>query len=491
MRNLGRSLCAVLLVAGLAAPLMPAQAQAPSRARLQLRAARTDVVLTRPEGRKVFLDLGVYIAALDAPFEIRVRRASYTSPIEASEVTQGPAGEELVALPAAAIDGWAGLKDFLEINVANAEGATVRDVALDFCPNSFEHQRVNDSGPMRPTYPFTCYGNPFALGMVWGIDEGWSVDANTFDFREMSMRIPDGRYRVTVSIAPEFQDLFSVDPGAGSVSLNVRVKSVADHCVDCPKPPLHQPSQRPNRVAIPTVEDPDPALLPDLVALPAWGMFVHNGRTRSRLSFGATVWTAGADSLVVEGYRRPNEETMDAFQYFHSDGQPVGRASVGSFGFDPLPGHQHWHFLQFARYRLLSADQTEVLRSKKEAFCLAPTDAIDLLLPGADFQPGMFGEGTSCGGPDALWIREILPLGWGDTYFQSVPGQSFNITKLPNGTYYVAVTANPDNLLYEQTAANNTEVRQIILKGRPGHRKVVVPPWNGIDTEDGIGSPER
>ena len=60
-----------LLGLGLLAPLLPAAAQTPTRARLQLRAARTDVVLTRPEGRKVFLDLGVYIAALDAPFEIR------------------------------------------------------------------------------------------------------------------------------------------------------------------------------------------------------------------------------------------------------------------------------------------------------------------------------------------------------------------------------------------------------------------------------------
>jgi hypothetical protein len=198
-------------VAGLVAPLVPAQAQAPTtRARLQLRAARSDVTLSRPEGRKVFLDLGVYIAALDAPFEIRAGRTSYTTPLEAFEVAQGPNGEELIPLPASALNGWVGLNDFLLINVADGEGTTVKDIALDFCPNSFEHQRVNDSGPARPTYPFYCSGNPFALGMVWGIDEGWSVDANTYDFRKMSLRIPDGRYRVTVSIAPEYQDIFRI-----------------------------------------------------------------------------------------------------------------------------------------------------------------------------------------------------------------------------------------------------------------------------------------
>lgn len=433
----------------------------------------------------MFLDLGVYIAALDAPFEIRARRTSYRSPIEAFEVTHGPAGEELVALPASAIDGWAGLKDFLSISVVDADGETAHDASLDFCPNGYEHQRVNDSGPETPTYPFSCYGNPFALGMVWGIDEGWSVDSNTYDFRAMSIRVPTGRYQVTVSIAPEYQEIFSVDPASASAVLNVRVRKSAGDCYDCPIPEPHRraDSRRVPGAAVPTMEDPDPALLPDLIALPAWGMFVQNGRTKSRLSFGATVWTAGAASLVVEGYRRQNEDTMDAFQYFHADGEPIGRAPVGSFGFDPQPGHQHWHFLQFARYSLLGSDQAEVLRSRKEAFCLAPTDAVDLLLPGVDFRPGQFGEGTSCGGPDALWIREILPLGWGDTYFQSVRGQSFNITDLPNGTYFVAVTANPDGLLYEQSATNNTEVREVILKGRDGHRRVEVPPWNGIETE--------
>ena len=34
-------------------------------------------------------------------------------------------------------------------------------------------------------------------------------------------------------------------------------------------------------------------------------------------------------------------------------------------------------------------------------------------------------------------------MGWGDTYYQYLPGQSFNITGVPNGTYYVRIVANP------------------------------------------------
>lgn len=486
MKKVFRSTWFVALIGlGLVAPLLPAGAQTPARARLQLRAARTDITLPRPEGRRVFLDLGVYIVALDAPFEIRVRRADYTSPIEAIELLQGPAGDELVPIPASALEGWGGLKDFFEVRIADPEGVAVRTLMMDFCPNTFDHQRVDDSGPRTSVYPYTCFGNPFALGMVWGLDQGWAARATTYDYRQMRVQIPNGRYRVTVSVAPRYQDMFSVDPTDASVELNVQVKTSRRGCKDCPipHPPLHKENLRPNTVAVPTVDDPDPALLPDLVALPAWAMYVQNGRKKSRLTFGATVWTGGASSLVVEGFRRPNEDTMDAYQYFYRDGEPVGRAAVGAFAFDPLRGHQHWHFLQFARYTLLGEDQAEVVRSKKEAFCLAPTDSVDLLLPGAAWQPELMGEGTSCGSADALWIREVLPLGWGDTYFQSVPGQSFDITDLPNGTYYVAVTANPDAALYEQSTTNNTELRQVILKGRPGHRRVEVPPWNGIDTE--------
>jgi len=166
---------------------------------------------------------------------------------------------------------------------------------------------------------------------------------------------------------------------------------------------------------------------------------------------------------------------------------------------DARKGHQHWHFMQFARYSLLDATQTMTIVSRKESFCLAPTDPIDLLAPGAEMNPGEIGlGGSNCGsGPGALWAREVLPAGWGDTYYQGLPGQSFNITDLPNGTYYIAVQTNPLGLLHERRTDNDLELREIRLGGTPGNRTVTVPPWHGIDTEGtgggavptGIGRP--
>ena len=42
---------------------------------------------------------------------------------------------------------------------------------------------------------------------------------------------------------------------------------------------------------------------------------------------------------------------------------------------------------------------------------------------------------------------------------------------------------NPTGSIHESTADNNVEDRLIKIKGKPGHRRVVVPPWHGIDTE--------
>lgn len=101
---------------------------------------------------------------------------------------------------------------------------------------------------------------------------------------------------------------------------------------------------------------------------------------------------------------------MDAYQYFAEDGVIVGQAPVGSFHFDHRDQHQHWHFTQFARYRLLDAANAAI-RSRKQAFCLAPTDPIDLTVAGAVWRSEHMGF-SQCGSATSTWIREILPTGW-------------------------------------------------------------------------------
>lgn len=477
-RRIITALVTALLIAG---SLAPGAAAAPAPPQLQLVTA-SDHVTTYKYGRQpVYLDLGVYVAALGSPLELWARRTDYTTPVELVQVIHDPDGgaSQEVVLPPELMDGWSGLKDFFRVTVRDPHGAVVKEKVFSFCPSGYDVTRINDDGPSMPRYPAVCFGNPFTKGLVWGIDAGWGVNTNS-SFSQM--RLPVGEYTTTIAVEPPYLELFGIGAEHATATLGLTVERIEDG--GCPKfcEPPHSETYQASR-AVPVVEDPDPALLPDLIALPAFGIFVREGRARTRLTFGANAWVAGASSLVVEGFRRSDEPVMDAYQYFYDGDEVIGRAPVGEFGYDTRDGHTHWHFQQFARYSLLDATQTEVVLSKKEAFCLAPTDAIDLTLPGADWSPGRDGFGTQCGSESALWIREVLPLGWGDTYYQGVPGQSFNITDLPNGTYYLKVEANPLGSLYEQTAENNASLREIIIGGEPGARTVEVPPWNGIDTE--------
>ena len=219
--------------------------------------------------------------------------------------------------------------------------------------------------------------------------------------------------------------------------------------------------------------------------LPSWGIGVRHERRSGLdlLTFGATVWVGGNSPLDVEGFRSNGSPVMKAYQYFWRNGYVVGRARAGTMGFDSKKGHNHWHFEQFARYTLLNKSKSVAVTSHKVGFCIAPSDAVDLLLPHAVWQPPAVGLQGQCGTPTALWVAEQMPVGWGDTYTQSVAGQAFDITHVPNGTYYIEVTANPQHVLYESNTHNDVSLRKVILSGTPGHRTVKVPAWHGIDPE--------
>jgi hypothetical protein len=145
---------------------------------------------------------------------------------------------------------------------------------------------------------------------------------------------------------------------------------------------------------------------------------------------------------------------------------------IGTFEFDNRLGHHHWHLEDVARYTLLDATGSKVYRSHKQSFCLAPTDPVNLLKPGAQFNPYAIGLFSACPSDQSLWLRETLPVGWGDTYVQEAAGQAFNITTVPNGTYLIRVTTNPRGKIHEVTRSNNSSYLKITLGGTPGARTV-------------------
>jgi len=524
----GAAIAVAAAVTAMPVGAAPAPAAAPA---LGLVSVAPHVTYHRFPGDPIFFfDLGMHIQAGANPVEIRASRPSYDRPVTASRVTRTGNRETLTPLPAGLVQDLYGLSSFLHIRLTGADGRVVMDKDTTFCPNSFLAVRSRPDAPATSPYPEMCgtYA-PFALGGMWGLQAGWSEQLilDTFD---QGLDAPDGDYTLDVSINPAYRRFFAIPAAAAQVSAAFTVETI-----DVDNPPstsapgqpgakaraagsgartaaaaelarartartrggltLHLdgtaprlpdragsgPALKPARTR-PTATRVRPAnARPDLRAVPAFGITTSNEDGADQLVFAANVWNAGPSPLIVDGFRRSGTDVMDAVQYFYNaNGQEVGSAPTGTFEYDRRPGHNHWHFTDFATYRLLDASQRLAVRSGKEAFCLGATDPIDLLVRGAAWKPGTFGFST-CSGETALSIREQLPVGWGDTYIQSLPGQAFDITGVPNGTYYIQIVANPENRLYESSTSNNTSLRKVILGGTPGARTVQVPPVGLID----------
>jgi Lysyl oxidase len=455
---------------------VPAAADDPPGLRLFAGSSRLDI--ERNRRGFAWFDPGVWITSVGGAFELRVGRPDYDTPVSIVQ-TDATTGAGLRTLPADLLDGWSGLRDLLHVSVRDSDGRLAFRQAITFCPNSYYRARLSDEGPMSSSYPYFCGGGPFTRGTVWGIDDRWAVSP-TSDYG-FGFDADRRHYRLRAWIDPAWVDALGLAPEDAEALVAL---TVHDGAAGGGEPPF--PGDRPALAPgphVPTVEDPDAATLPDLVALPAWGVQTFERRGRDYLAFNATEWNEGPGTLVVEGFRGVDQQLMEAYQYFLQDGEPVGRAPIGQLEFHPQ--HRHWHFQQFTEYTIVDADSGEVAKSGKQSWCLANTDAIDLAVPNANWA-GYGGDVfTMCGGPGALWIREVLDVGWGDTYSQSVAGQAFDITDLPNGDYYIRVHVNPTGSMFEGSADNNVEDRLITLRGRPGHRRVTVPPWHGIDTEGG------
>ena len=215
---------------------------------------------------------------------------------------------------------------------------------------------------------------------------------------------------------------------------------------------------------------PRPA--PDLRSLPAFDIQLNGKGTAMR--FAATVWNGGAGPLVVDGFRDGGGDHMDAYQYFFdADGNETGYQEVGEFHFHGA-NHQHWHFQDFARYRLLNEDLTQAVKSTKASFCLANTDAVDYTVPNADWQPENTDLSSACGGPRPRALREVLSNGSGDTYTSTAPARRSGSANLPDGIYYIAVEANPFGALVEGDTTNNDSLRKVRIgtNQRTGERWV-------------------
>lgn len=453
-------------------PATPVRAEPPSSP-LALTGPAT-VTVTTYDGT-LYGDLGINLHARDRAFEVRTHRTAWTSPITAYWMSpDGP-----TQLPAQTR--WNALDDFIIFAIKRrSDGTLLRTRHVDVCLNQWNTQRTRPDAPLRSPYPSGCPSNPFTIGSVQGVQEGWVTNVEAGDER---LRLAPGTYDMVTRIGRPYVDALGIDPADAvrRYELVVRKETDGEYVKRSARPtegaragagdgdvttPL-EPGAKPRRARAGAPTD----AVPDLRALPAFGMRLSaDGRY---LRFSANVWNAGNGPLVVDGFRRGTTDVMDAYQVFvDSEGNQTGYQQVGTMIWHTAPSHNHWHFKDFARYTLLRADKTQAVVSRKESFCLANTDAIDHTVDGADWQPDNTDLHTSCGDRGSISLREVLSSGSGDTYDQYRAGQSFRVDNLPNGDYYIAVEANPNRNLVESSTANNRALRKIRLSGTPTDRRV-------------------
>lgn len=484
----------------------------------------------------VYLDSAVWMAAYGETYEFQATRKKVSDPVTLTKTVIRGDERTTTEAPAAIVDGLNGFKKGLTVQIADANGNVLYKKSRSLCLGGSERQRVEPTGHTEPIYPSFCGGNWFTKSTVFGIEQGWAAQLDTY----FELRTTRTNLRMTVTINNRVADFLGLPADGRSVSQRVKV---IDECqiVDCgevgeallgepaqgfstlaegePTPQEQrrqahtngahgatgessEPTHRTNLFMLedagqehatdhpalgqagtqPSTQKPAKDTLPDLVSVPAWQIGTERDGRTDRLTFNAHEWNAGPAPLVVEGYRRGAGEVMDAYQFFYKDGKEVGSARTGTMKYHNAPEHNHWHFLDFASYELVKPDGSLVTTSGKQSWCLAPTDPVDLSVPGAAWRPEAIGLDSTCGDRSALWLREVLPAGWGDTYSQ-YQTQAFNLTKVPNGKYKIKITVNPNGTLHERTRSNNVSYRTVILRGTPGKRTVEVPPYKGINTE--------
>jgi len=190
-------------------------------------------------------------------------------------------------------------------------------------------------------------------------------------------------------------------------------------------------------------------LKPNLQAFPAGNLaIVRDPSGVTNLVFSATTWNNGDGPLVLvtgETDSMTMRQNVDQ-RVFLSDGTFYDR-NVGIFEWHPA--HNHFHFEDYALYTLQPFDAPggSERTSAKTSFCIMDTTQVDTRLPGAPNKPVY----VICGN-----AMQGMSVGWGDTYGSHLPGQSIDLTGLPDGDYKLVIEADPKKRLLEINNSDNT-----------------------------------
>jgi hypothetical protein len=229
-----------------------------------------------------------------------------------------------------------------------------------------------------------------------------------------------------------------------------------------------------------TAEDSDPRgtvvgglALPDLRTLPPSDLRLSVHSTGRVLRFANMVWNRGPWPLELRGELEAASGLIDVYQTVCAVDGIKREQLVGTFVWHVH--HGHWHLGSFARYQLWSLKpdgrpDEVVAEGEKISYCLRDTDTVDASRPGFPISEVY----QSCGPR-----RQGLSVGWGDLYRSFLEGQSLDLGGLPDGTYALTSTANPERILLESDYGNNEATIYLRIAG--GELEIV--PFHDLSKE--------
>ena len=206
-------------------------------------------------------------------------------------------------------------------------------------------------------------------------------------------------------------------------------------------------------------KDPDPpvgvAKLPDIVpAVPKHVQLFRKGR-RWELAFTSILVNVGDGDFVLRAKRTGDGEWQadQVVEYSTSGAKVVATPAELTWGGD---GHDHWHIARVATNRLVriapdgEPSPKTVGVDTKVGFCYY--DFKKILKKGPS-EPRYMHE--ICGRANDVYIGMGLSPGWEDAYPFTLPGQTVDVTELPDGMYRMWVTADEAEWFREKTRTNN------------------------------------
>ncbi len=201
-------------------------------------------------------------------------------------------------------------------------------------------------------------------------------------------------------------------------------------------------------------------LLPDLQTLtPSRLQITYSSYTDTTLlRLTNSVWNAGYGPLELWGKVGADGASHQVVQRIFDPNEDYQERYVGQFVFHP--GHNHWHLDSFALYELWSLQADGNLDQ-----VVATSDKVSYCLRDIHRQPHP-NQATYMGYGSCSYGRQGLSVGWADVYDYYLPGQSIDISGLPDGSYALMSIADPFNLIQESDETNNAVVVYLEIEGR-------------------------